>query len=97
MARAKIILKRPITDIDIDVDENHVEFMWTPCSIVNGCFIPELENTGYCGVLFTYLSPKGKRLVREAWVENGRLVGKQMAGTPIAYMKLPEPYKEDTP
>jgi hypothetical protein len=68
---------------------------WTPCSIVNQCYIPELADIGYAGVLFTYVTRTGKRHVRETWVERGRLIGKQMNGVPVAYMPMPEPYREE--
>lgn len=66
---------------------------WIPCSVINSCFIPELQDFPYGGLLFTYVTQKGKRLVRETWIERGRIVGKKMNGTPIAYMPLPEPYQ----
>lgn len=68
---------------------------WTPCSVINQCFIPELEGVEYSGMLFTYVTPKGQLRVKEAWIERGRIVGKQMNGTPVAYMSLPEPYREE--
>lgn len=68
-------------------------FRWIPCSVINQCFIPELKNVEYAGMLFTYRTPKGMLRVRETWIERGRIVGKKMNGTPIAYMSLPEPYK----
>ena len=68
-------------------------FRWIPCSVINQCFIPELKNVEYAGMLFTYRTPKGRLRVRETWIERGRIVGKKMNGTPIAYMSLPEPYK----
>lgn len=68
---------------------------WTPCSFINQCFIPELEDIGYSAMLFTYVTPKGRLRVKEAWIERGRIVGKQMNGTPIAYVPLPEPYREE--
>lgn len=66
---------------------------WIPCHIINQCYIPELKRIGYSGILVTYVTRTGKRLVREMWIECGRIVGKQTKGDPIAYMPLPEPYK----
>lgn len=66
---------------------------WIPCTVINQCFIPELKNVGYAGMLFTYRTRTGKLLVKETWIERGRIVGKNMNGTPIAYMPLPEPFE----
>ena len=65
---------------------------WVPCSVINQCYIPELSHIDYKGILFTYETKTGKRFVKITWIERGRIVGKQMNGTPIAYRILPEPY-----
>ena len=70
------------------------EQKWTPCTIINQCYIPELKRIDYKGILFTYETITGKRLVKTNWIERGRIIGKQMNGTPVAYMPLPEPYAE---
>ena len=66
---------------------------WIPVTVINQNYIPELKDFPYGGVLFTYRTPKGKLLVREAWVERGRIIGKKMNGTPIAYQQKPEPWE----
>ena len=71
------------------------EQKWIPCKCINQCYIPELENIPYRGMLFTYKTRTGKLLVRTTWIERGRLIGNKMNGLPIAYMPLPEPYRED--
>lgn len=68
---------------------------WTPCSVHNQEYIPELKDISYGSVLFTYITPKGKRLVKQSWVERGRVIGKQMNGIPIAFMRMPAPYMGD--
>lgn len=71
------------------------EPQWIPCRINNQCYIPELKDIDYKGVLFTYETKTGRRLVKVHWIERGRMVGKQMNGTPVAYMPLPEPWRGD--
>lgn len=69
------------------------EQRWIPVTVINQNYIPELKDFPYGGLLFTYRTPKGKLLVREAWVERGRIIGKKMNGTPIAYQQKPEPWE----
>lgn len=65
---------------------------WTPCHVVNQCYIPECKDISYRGLMFTYETKAGRRYVRETWVDRGRIVGKKMNGTPVAFSDLPKPY-----
>ena len=71
------------------------EQRWIPCHVINQCYIPELKDIDYKGILFTYETITGKRLVKINWIERGRIVGKKMNGIPVAYKQLPEPYQEE--
>ena len=75
--------------------EAQPERRWIPVTVINQNYIPELKDFPYGGFLFTYRTPKGKLLVREAWVERGRIIGRKMNGIPIAYQLKPEPWEGD--
>ena len=93
------IMRNAVVDFCIDIVKKlpsaQPEQRWIPCKCINQCYIPELENIPYRGMLFTYKTRTGKLLVRTTWIERGRLIGNKMNGLPIAYMPLPEPYRED--
>lgn len=102
MARATIKLKRPITDFELDIDENSVDFLWIPCSER----LPEEDDYRPCyeyddGVVWWvndigqmglgwYYSSTG------TWAYYDGINGcEKRVGNVIAWMPLPEPYRED--
>lgn len=64
---------------------------WIPCKVFNQNYIPQLKDfTGY--VLVTV--KRSKLMVREQRIEHGFLANKKYNGEIIAYMWLPEPYRQ---
>lgn len=82
------VIRNTVTEMKDAWPDQH----WIPVTVINQNYIPELKDFRCGGLLFTYRTPKGRLLVREAWVERGRIIGKRMNGIPIAYQHKPSPY-----
>lgn len=65
---------------------------WTPCSLINQYYIPDLSGCKDKPYLVTYQTIKGKRYVAKVNIKNGRIQGK-VNGVVVAYMPLPKPYE----
>ena len=61
---------------------------------LNQYYISALKDCKDRPYLVTYETPKGRRYVAKTNIKNGRVQSK-VPGTIIAWMPLPEPYKEE--
>lgn len=67
---------------------------WKKIEIASPIHISHPDLEGFYGViLLTYMTRTGKRYVKAVSINHGRLM-KKINGTPIAFMFMPEPYKE---
>lgn len=65
---------------------------WTPIYGTNRNWISELGNF-HGNILVTMVGLHGRKTVNKVSVDYGRLYGRNLKGTPIAWMHLPGPYE----
>lgn len=97
MARANIKLKRPITDFELDIDENSVNFLWIPCSErlpeePYGCLVTVWDTNPVTMDEFENILPYFVGWDGEQWNDGE---GVQCPFEVIAWMPLPAPYREE--
>lgn len=67
---------------------------WIPVNYVNDNYIPDARlKNDHTIILVTYETLKGRRYVKQVLCSYGR-IDKKLNGKVVAWMPLPEPYKE---
>lgn len=65
---------------------------WNPIDQYSPFYVSELSDF-YGNILVTMVGLRGRKTVNKVSVDYGRLYGRNLKGTPIAWMHLPEPYE----
>ena len=69
---------------------------WTPCYPRFDYIISDHRlHDGDRRILVTYVTKSGKRMVAQVWSERGKIMSTKINGLIVAWMELPEPYKEE--
>lgn len=65
---------------------------WNPIDQYSPFYVSKLADF-YGNILVTMVGLRGRKTVNKVSVDYGRLYGRNLKGTPIAWMHLPEPYE----